>query len=245
MLMKPLAILITSALVALSNAADVCADETAWTFHGALVGWGAGSQGSVHVAGQTASADRDLSDVLSAARLGGQIHLEGSRGDVGFVADLFYLDLQERFETRFADVDVGFREVMAEAGMTYRIWSGGGTDVALQAGAHYTRVQSTAELLGFELIDERHRWIDPCLGARSKHRLTERSALTLAATAGGHSGSRLFTGLAHVSYRVTDRVALVLGYALHSARYTQGRGRDRFEYDVRREGIFFATDYRF
>lgn len=185
----------------------------------------------------------DVFDSLEMGFLGGWV---AEKDGWGFMLDVVYMDLE-------ADVELVNGRVPGEIGNTQLITVANGLypmteSLQFMVGVLYNDVTMKVNLDG-PLQPRSARtsesWFDPMLGLRYERALSERWAFATFGQIGGFGVSSDFTwqAAANVSWSITGRTSLMLGYRYIDFDYDSGEGRDRFKFDIAEHG--FAAGFRF
>ncbi|MGI9480743.1 MAG: hypothetical protein ACR2OR_00140 [Hyphomicrobiales bacterium] len=186
-------------------------------------------------------------------------------GDIGFMYDVTYMEVSSTAEFDAQDVsgalDVGFGVTIGTLLGTYRLVDDNATEVDLLAGARIYDIKldvtfdATLELnLGpFPLppidiptikLKEGDDWVDPVVGVKGSHYISERTYLTGWAMVGGFGvGSDfmydIFGGL---GYEFNDTFSAVGGMR---ASYADYKGKNGFLWDMLLYGPIMGATVRF
>ena len=206
----------------------------------ALYMWGTGIDGTVGVGGREADVSRSFSDILKDLQFGGMAAYSHSNGRWAFMADAVIANLGvsgrgEQGVVR-ADIDVDMTLLEADLG-----WEASDT-FRLFAGARYIDLSNKVELrIGNQVFRGKgsESWVDPLVGFRLSTARAHRLGFWLRGDVGGFgAGSDLaWNASAGVSFRLSDRFSLGLGYRVLDIDYENGSGADRFRYNTQMSGL--------
>lgn len=147
------------------------ADE--WKFTVGMPGWLAGVSGDIGVRGfAPVHTEMPFSSMLDHLDMVASLSLEGQRGPWGFYAEGMYLKLSAGGETPgrlINTVDADLREVLAEAGITYRLWEGKRGFFDVFAGARYLYMNTE---ITFDVSESGVRAVSEDLAAAAVDRIT-------------------------------------------------------------------------
>lgn len=166
----------------------------------------------------------------------------------GVFLDVVYMDLEADLEAAGGVVagELGNRQFTGALSGSYRLndqWQ-------LLAGGMYTDVTVTLDVTG-PLQNRRAKrsesWWDPFVGAKVETALGERWHFAGFAYLGGFGvGSDLmWSANAGFGYRLTERNSLTLLYRYISYDYEDGRGADRFRFDIAEHGPALGWRFEF
>lgn len=111
---------------------------------------------------------------------------------------------------------------------------GGGRFVHLDSGITIER------LVG---VDRSQDWLDPFLEARLKVDIIDRLSVAVRGDIGGFGAGSHFTwSVATIlAYQVSQHISLGAGYRILDINYSEGKGSDKFTFDVQMQGPCWAS----
>lgn len=242
-------VLILVTVLCFSPTTAIAQDDGNWDFELApLYLWAISIDGDLGIRGQTADASVAFADIWDS--LEGVFTVRFSalyNKKFGFLFDYNYLDLGTEEETDVANIEVGFKSQIINAGVTYRFLDGQHTIDGL-AGIRYIKLDADVELKNLGVsVDGDQDWVDPVVGVRYALKIADMWALRLYGDIGGFGVSSDFTwqGLGLIDFHPWKYVAFVAGYRAVGVDYTTGSGSDRFTYDAITHGPVIGVDIRF
>jgi hypothetical protein len=242
-----------------SNAAQEASLFSGWTFQVAPYLWLPALDGTVTVRGRSADVDQSVGDTIDAlfdslkfAALG---RAEARRGDAFLTLDLLYLDLGENVQTDIgAGVTVRAKQLILAFGGGYHLldwsWTGAGqptVSVDVLAGGRFVDLDSGVTIENLVDVDRSESWLDPFLGARLKVGIIDRLSVVVSGDIGGFGVGSHFTWnmVAILAYQVSQRISVGAGYRILDMNFSEGKGSEKFEYDVQMRGPLLGFAIRF
>jgi hypothetical protein len=241
------------------NAAQEASFFTGWTFEVAPYLWLPALDGTVTVRGLSAGVDQSVGDTidllfdsLKFAALG---LAEARKGDVFLTLDFLYMDLGGNVQTDIgAGVNVRAKQLILEFGGGYHLvdWSltGAGQatlSVDVLAGGRFVDLDSGVTIENLVDVDRSKAWLDPLLGGRIKVDIIDRLSVVVRGDIGGFGVGSHFTWNigAIIAYRASQRITLGAGYRLLDINFSEGKGSEKFQYDVQMRGPVLGFAIRF
>jgi len=190
------------------------------------------------------------------------INLEARYGRWGFLADLFYVRVEDQLKagpTGGIKVNVEAEETILELGGFYRVGVcplgpkyGNSVTLDVLGGARYNRLAGNIGLQargrGISL-DGTQEWWDPFVGPRVIWNANEKLSLFARGDVGGfgldncsHFAWQFMGG---VNYNFTKNFFVEAGYRLLDTDYESGSGRRHFMYDVQMAGPYITLGVKF
>lgn len=259
--MTPLLIRSTAALAALTlaNAGELIAPapmitppakSSEWEFSGALYAPLMGLEGDIGAGGIVSTVDLSFGDILKELDGGLTAAFEARRNRWSITGDFIWLKLSASGQPT-ANSYLGFRqeEIIASLTLGYELYGGESSTLDLLAGGAVTSIDVDLELFTPRLpvatrtASGSQEWIDPFVGLRLRHRLSDRWSLWVRGDYGGFdvSSDEYWHLIAGVSYRISDRVSIALAYRMIGVDYQQGG----FTYDTEMAGPNLGLVFKF
>jgi opacity protein-like surface antigen len=255
--MKPLLILACTIGIAAAGEIPVpapaltpAAESSAWEFSGAIYAPLMGLEGDIGVAGLATSVDLSFGDILEELDGGATVAFEARRDRWSITGDFIWLKLSASAQPT-ANSYLGFRqeEIIASLALGYELYGNERTTLDLLAGGALTSMDVDLELFTPRLpVDLRsasgsQEWIDPFVGLRVRHQLSDRWSVWLRGDYGGFgvSSDEYWQVIAGLAYRMTDHTSLAVAYRIIAVDYQQGS----FSYDAEMEGPNLGLVFRF
>ena len=219
---------------------DEAAGGENWDFSLApLYLWATSISGEQTIRGIPIDVSTSFSDTVSDLDGALTFHFEGVRRQRwGFLADLMLIRLNPKQGTPIGDIEVNYKDVLAELGGFYR-WNKGAHNFDALVGLRYSSMDVELNFPGpLPTIDQYKSWLDPIVGARWLWQFTEKWKLSLRGDIGGFGVGSDFAwnliGLVH--FQPWKHVAFFGGYRALYQNYKDGRGANYFEFDATMHG---------
>lgn len=209
-----------------------------------------GIEGDVGIGPAAGSIDVPFDDILSNLDGGAMIAFEARREKWSITADFIWLKISGSTDLPAeASLDLRQEEILATLAVGYELYGNERTTLDALAGAALTNLDLDVTLKTPLLpVTERQEsgsrtWIDPYIGLRLRHRLSDRWAVFATGIYGGFgvSSEEYWQAVAGVSYRVHENVSLALAYRMIGTDYDRGG----FVYDVEMSGPNVGLVFRF
>ncbi len=244
-----------------AKAEDAAPAAAPWKLSVTPYAWATSLHGKAGVKGKRADVDVSFSDLLQHLNGAAMLDLELRKGPFGLMSDTVYANLEDHSSALRGQgslkVDTTANMLIQGLAATYRVgtWQladfaqAGPLAVAVDpyAGIRYTYldVQLDGKLdlpdLGVNAkrtAEANKNWVDPIVGLRTIWTLGERLSLTVAGDLGGTSQNSDYSwqAIGIVGYRFglfgTNNANLVAGYRALHQKYTDGNGRNAFDWDI-------------
>jgi hypothetical protein len=241
--------------------ADDAPQDSAWTFSAAPYAWFVSLEGDVTVKGEKSHVDMNFSDIWDQMNIGAMIAFEASNGRWGLLSNVIYANLGQETSTNGIKIEPSIDLYLISLGGFYRFgtWAlsnrpgqnGPSVSIDGTAGGRYTHINVDLDFKGIGTFSGNKDWIDPVVGMRTLFDFTERWSLTLDGSVGGFGVGSDFTWHAGglVGYRFDllgeKDAKLFGGYRALSWDYEEGRGRDKFEWNVVMHGPILGLGITF
>jgi opacity protein-like surface antigen len=200
-----------------------------------------GIDGTVGAGGVTSDIDVPFDDILDQLDGGFMTAFEARKNRWSITGDFIWLKLSGDAQPTPTSY-VGFKqeEIMASLALGYELYGNESTTLDLLGGAALTSLDVDIDLatpllpVTTRSASGSETWIDPFVGLRVRHRLSERWGIFATGTYGGFgvASDEYWQAIAGISYRVTENSSLALGYRIISTDYSDGG----FVYDVETSG---------
>lgn len=239
--------------------------EDHWRFDFNTWMWMIGADGSVGVGGRKADVDASFGDILDASDslFSFSGHFEVGHGRWAGYLDAWYGNLGAdglSGPSGMADIDVTFEQLIVDFGVMYRVyqWQPEGIGhghrlggiVDLYGGARYNMVSLEVDPAMLASRSQDEHWVDPIIGARLIHPLSENLHARVNGDIGGFGVGSDFTwsATAVLGYDFTIfsiPATIYGGYRAIGWEYSDGSGADEFEWDVTLHGPILGLSLRF
>jgi hypothetical protein len=222
--------------------------DSGWKVRTAMYGWFTSMKGDVTVAGNTAPMDVKFTDIVDKIDASFMGIVEVGKGDWSFAADLFYAKLGASNTRGLTVFEVEAEQFIGNFVVVYRVFQEADSHLDLYAGARVNYISNDLFInRPFPVLDTSvegsKTWVDPVIGARYQHNLSENYFFRAAGDIGGFGVASDFTwqALAMLGRRVGENSAVGIGYRGLGVDYTDGG----FGYDVISHGIILGFEHRF
>lgn len=230
------------------------ASDSGWNFLLSVYAPMMGLEGDIGVAGITTSVDVPFDDILKDLDGGFMTAFEARRNRWSITGDLIWLKLSGS-AVPTANTYVGFKQeqVMASLALGYELLGNESTTFDFLGGAALTGLDvdldATFDPPGPVLPAASRSgsgsktWVDPFVGLRVRHRLSDRWSLFATGIYGGFgvASDEYWQAIAGVGFQLTEHTAFALGYRIISTDYHDGG----FTYDVENSGPNLGLVFRF
>ena len=249
--LSTVALLIFSGIFSTSALAEDAATTKSWEFNLApFYLWGVNIDGDLSLGTKTATLDVPFSDIFDNLEAAFIVHFEGMhRSNWGFLVDVNYIEVSNDVDlpTPFdASVDIDFKSTIAEFSGLYRIKKDQ-HNFDIIAGGRYVRLQNTVTTSrGPDLVDADVDWVDPLAGLRWSFHFAEQWTLVARGDVGGFGVGSDFAaqGLALIDWQPFKYVSFLAGYRALYMDYSDGSGRDAFNFDATIHGPVLGINFR-
>lgn len=205
--------------------------------------WASGIEGTTQLGPVSAPVSIEFRDALDNLDSGLTLHYEANKGNIGFLADVFYLKLTpEGVLPNGAPAGIDLSNTIIEVGGIYRPEIGNGLEFLY--GLRSTQLELEAGIGGAPkttLADQ--DWLDAFVGLRQTVSLSENTSFTVRGDIGAGDSDFVWNLALLVDYRFNKNVSIFGGYRFLDYDYDQGTGPNRFAYDVTYEGPAVALRF--
>lgn len=227
--------LIATAVTGLTIGVPAAQAQDQWNFHLTPYIWGAGIDGTIGVGGRDVDVDADFGDLAEFADSGGSIRFEASKGKWAGFADYFGVTLTNEQSTPFGRIDSESKQVIAEAGVSYRV----AAPTELLAGVRYQSVDNKIDFPQVGRISDDNNWTDGFVGARWTPLMTDKWGLWLRGDIGAGGSNFTWLATAGAGYRFNKTVGILAAYRHLQTDYEDGD----FKWDVGQKGLGVGLDF--
>jgi hypothetical protein len=225
-------------------------EASEWEFLGALYAPLMGLEGDIGVGPITTAVDLSFGDILEELDGGLTAGFEARRDRWSITGDFIWLKLSASANPA-ANSYLRFRqeEILASVALGYELCGTERTTLDLLAGAALTSLDVDLELntpalpVTTRTASGSQEWIDPFVGMRVRHRLSDRWGVFARAEYGGFgvSSEEYWQVLAGISYRTTECTSIALAYRIMAVDYHQAA----FDYDTEMSGPNLGLVFQF
>ncbi len=226
------------------------AESSGWEFSGAIYAPLMGLEGDIGVAGLTTSVDLSFGDILEELDGGATAAFEARYDRWSITGDFIWLKLSGSAQpTANSYVGLKQEQILASLTLGYEIFGNDCTTIDLLAGGALNSMDVDLELFTPALpvtvrsASGSQDWIDPFVGLRVRHQLSDRWSIWLRGDYGGFevSSDEYWQVIAGIGYKLREHTTLALAYRIMSVDYHQGI----FNYDTQMEGPNLGLIFKF
>jgi hypothetical protein len=222
--------------------------DSGWNVRTNMYGWATSMNGDVTVKGFTAPADVKFSDILDKIDFAFMGVLEVGRGEWSFAADLFYAKLGADKAVAPDTFNVGMEQFTGNFVVVRNLLDDGKTRFDVYGGVRVSYISTDLFIdrvspIADTNVSDSKTWVDPIIGVRVNHNLSEKFFLRGVADIGGFGIESDLTWQAYAAlgYRLNEKSAISIGYRGLGTDYTDGP----FAYDVISHGLILGYEYKF
>lgn len=225
-------------------------DSSGWQFMGAVYAPLMGLEGTVGIRSFSSEVDLPFRDIIKNLDAGLTGTFEARRNRWSVNGDFIWLKISSSDEpTPLSNVSFKEEELIASLALGYEVYGDEKTNLDVLGGAALTYLDAELNLFTPSLpISSRSSsgtlsWIDPFVGLRLRHRLSDRWGIFATGLYGGFGASSdpYWQALGGFSYWINENVALALAYRIIATDYQNGG----FVYDVKTSGLNLGVVFRF
>ncbi|MEI6674208.1 MAG: hypothetical protein WCO57_03415 [Verrucomicrobiota bacterium] len=221
--------------------------ESPWSCRLALYGWAEALQGDMGVAGRTADVNLSFNDVLKHLDMAFMGAVEVGYNRWSFMADVVYADVSGSATRHNIYVHLDDKQFLGNFIVAYEAMKTDTMKFDVYAGARVNSIKSTLDISDPRLLDFHgsgsKAWVDPIIGARFQHELSNNFFVRAVGDVGGFGAASQFTwqAMAGIGYSFHEYGNLLLGYRALGTDYTNGG----FTYDLIAHGPIIGYEIRF
>jgi len=227
----------------------IATTESGWRVSTSMYGWFTQLDGDMTISGTTVPVDVPFDKIFDNLKFTFMGLVEVGKGRWSFMSDLFYAKLEPSVSQRFLTFDSQIEQFIGNFAVFYNIVETPSTRFDAYTGVRVnwmeTDVEITRNRTGTTIFSDSadETWVDPIIGVRINHDLTEKFYVRALADIGGFGISSDITwqAMASIRYRVTENASLGLGYRGLGTDYTSGGTT----YDVISHGLMLGLEYKF
>jgi hypothetical protein len=233
----------------LDNTELIASTESGWRVGASMYGWFTRLDGDMTFHGTTVPVDVPFDKIFDNLKFTFMGLVEVGKGRWSFMSDLFYAKLEPSTSTQLATFDSQIEQFIGNFAVFYNVLETSTTRLDTYAGVRVNWMETDVDIQeiapGGRTFSESgdKTWVDPIVGFRIHHDLTDKFFIRALADIGGFGVSSDITwqGMASLGYRVTDNASLGLGYRGLGTDYTSGGTT----YDVISHGLLLGLEYKF
>jgi len=227
-----------------------------WDVLFGIYGWYTFVDGDVGV-GRTPTSPVGIStgDILGSVQGGATLRAEATfQQRWSAILDVIYANLGESTTTPLTGgkLDTEVIQLVIEGFLGHRVWQNGSTWAEVYAGGRYwdfdISMNGQGTIIGSFDLDRGDRWIDPVVGVRAFHDITDKWFIGIRADIGGFGVGSDFSWSAKptLGYNFNPTWSVALQYNALYVDYDNGKsGTGRFDYDTITHGPLLGVVARF
>lgn len=229
-------------LVSSASAAD-------WKQEFAPYLWASSMEGTIGIGDVEAEADLSFSDLLENLEIGFMGTYRASRDRYSVVVDAIYMGLGmvQKGPAGIVKSDVDVDQIGLEVDLGYELSEA----FTVLGGARYvdldTHIRVSGPLDASASAHQEYDWIDPVVGLQWHRPLSDRWSVMLHGDAGGFGVGSQFAwqAIAVLRWQFSSTAGAALAYRYLDIDYEEGRGANRFKYDVATSGPALGLVFTF
>jgi hypothetical protein len=115
------------------------------------------------------------------------------------------------------------------------------------AGGRFVYLDSSITIESLADVDGSRDWLDPFLGGRLTLDIIDRLSVVVRGDIGGFGVGSHFTWnvVTLLAYQVSQRITLGAGYRILDINYSEGKGSDKFKFDLQMRGSMLGFAIHF
>jgi len=211
--------------------------------------WGSAMEGTVGIGTVTAESEMSFSDILDDLEFGFMGMYRASRDRYSITVDAIYMGLgvTEKGPGGALKADIDVDQIGLETDFGYAL----NERFTLFGGLRYVSLDADLRVtgpLGNELTaSEGQDWVDPVVGAIYSWPFADEWTLNLRGDIGGFGVGSDFAwqGMATLRWQFSPRTALGMAYRYLDMDYEDGKGSNRFKYDMATSGPAMGVIFTF
>lgn len=233
----------------LAETQPVATTESGWRVGASMYGWFTRLDGDMSFRGTTVPVDVPFDKIFDNLKFTFMGTMEVGKGRWSFMTDLFYARLEPSASTRVADIDSQIEQFIGNFAVFYNLIDQPATRLDAYAGARVNWMETDVDIQGKgpvgvnRSLSADDTWVDPIIGFRCQHDLTDKFFIRGLADIGGFGISSDITwqAMAALGYRVTENASVGLGYRALGTDYSNGKA----SYDIVSHGLLVGFEYKF
>jgi opacity protein-like surface antigen len=225
----------------------VTTTDSGWRVGTSLYGWFTRLDGDMTFRGNTVPVDVPFDKIFDNLKFTFMGLVEVGKGRWSFMSDVFYAKLEPSTTNRLGTFDSQIEQFIGNFAVFYNVIDNSTSRVDAYAGARVNWMETDVDIrfnnnTTFSGSSDK-TWVDPIIGVRFHHDLTDKFFIRALADIGGFGISSDITwqGMASLGYRVSDKASVGLGYRGIGTDYTSGGTT----YDVISHGLLLGFEYKF
>lgn len=233
----------------LGNTELIATTESGWRVSTSMYGWFTRLDGDMTFRGRTVPVDVPFDKIFDNLKFTFMGLVEVGHGKWSFMSDVFYAKLEPSVSTRVATFDSQIEQFIGNFAVFYNVVETPTSRFDAYGGARVNWMETDVDIQGKGTFGKNFSesadktWVDPIIGVRVHHDLTDKFFVRAVADIGGFGISSDITwqAMASLGYRVTESASVGLGYRGLGTDYTNGGTT----YDVISHGLLLGLEYKF
>lgn len=225
----------------------IATTESGWRVSTSMYGWFTRLDGHMELNGTAVPVDVPFNKIFDNLKFTFMGLVEVGKGKWSFMSDLFYAKLEPSISNQLGTFESQIEQFVGNFAVFYNVVETSTARLDLYGGARVNWMETDVDIRpnnNASLSESADKtWVDPIIGMRFHHDLTDKFFIRGLADIGGFGISSDITWQAMVSfgYRVTENASLGLGYRGLGTDYTSGSTT----YDVISHGLLLGLEYKF
>jgi opacity protein-like surface antigen len=227
----------------------IATSESGWRVGTSLYGWFTRLDGDMTFHGTTVPVDVPFDKIFDNLKFTFMGLVEVGKGKWSFMSDVFYAKLEPSVSTKVATFDSQIEQFIGNFAVFYNVVQTSTTRLDTYAGARVNWMETDVDIQGKGPLGKNFSesgddtWVDPIIGVRLHHDLTDKFFVRALADIGGFGIASDITwqAMASLGYRVSENASLGLGYRGLGTDYSNNNAT----YDVISHGLLLGLEYKF
>lgn len=233
----------------LDNTEVITSTDSGWRVSTSMYGWFTRLDGDMTVHGTTVPVDVPFNKIFDNLKFTFMGLVEVGKGRWSFMSDVFYARLEPSASSKVATFDSQIEQFIGNFAVFYNVVETPSTRLDTYGGARVNWMETDVDIKGKGPFGKSFSrsgddtWVDPIIGFRVHHDLTEKFFVRALADIGGFGIASDITwqAMASLGYRVSDHASLGLGYRGLGTDYSNSKAN----YDVISHGLLLGLEYKF
>jgi len=221
--------------------------DSGWRVSTSMYVWTTRLDGDMTFRGNTVPVDVPFNKIFDNLKFTFMGLVEVGKGRWSFMSDVFYAKLEPSTSNQLGTFESQIEQFIGNFAVFYNIVETSTTRFDTYAGARVNWMETDVDIrlnnrpAFSESADK--TWVDPIIGIRFHHDITDKWFIRALADIGGFGISSDITwqGMASLGYRLSENASVGLGYRGIGTDYTSGDTT----YDVISHGLLLGLEYRF
>jgi hypothetical protein len=227
----------------------VTTTDSGWRVSTSLYGWFTRLDGDMTFHGTTVPVDVPFNKIFDNLKFTFMGLVEVGKGKWSFMSDVFYARLEPSASTQLATFDSQIEQFIGNFAVFYNVVETPTTRFDVYGGARVNWMETDVDIREKDPLGKKFSesgadtWVDPIIGVRVHHDLTDKFFVRALADIGGFGIASDITwqAMASLGYRVSENASLGLGYRGLGTDYSNSNAT----YDVVSHGLLLGLEYKF